>query len=264
MSGPADHPGPGGPTDSAGVPWAGRTLTPTGFEGDDGTADPALAAVLRRYAAGEAGPQEVASALADVRVLVPVVAVLGEGEEAAATGPDGRSLTSDKSADMALVTLTSPDGRRALPVFTSTTSLASWDAAARPVPVGARRAALSAVDEGCSLLVLDPAGPVTAVLPRPAVWAVAQARPWTPSPQDPAVHGAVAAALAGVPGLLGCRCEPGGRTELRVVLDLPAGLGRSALDALTAEVTRRLAADGVVAERVDSLELRPRAVPRPT
>ena len=37
---------PGGLTDSARVPWAGRQLSPTGFEGDTGAADPDLLRAL--------------------------------------------------------------------------------------------------------------------------------------------------------------------------------------------------------------------------
>lgn len=239
-----------GPADSAGVPWAGRTFSASGFESDDGGADPRLAEALQAHRDG-GDLAAVAAALAGTRLLVPVVAVLGEGEEAAATG-----LQADKSADMALVTLRAPDGRTALPAFTSVAALSAWDAAARPVPVEARRAALSAVDEGCSLLVLDPAGPVTAVLPRPALWALAQGQPWTPSPADPQVRAAVVAAATGLEPVLAARCEPGERAELRVVLTVAPGLDRPALDRLTSAVSQRLSHSTVVADRVDSLELR--------
>ena len=38
----------GGPTDSASVPWAGRDLTPSGFETDTGQPDQAFLAALDR------------------------------------------------------------------------------------------------------------------------------------------------------------------------------------------------------------------------
>ena len=50
---------------------------------------------------------------------------------------------------------------------------------------------------------------------------------WTPSPDDPEVHRAVAAALAGAPHVQGARCEPGGRTELRVVLKVTSPEGKT-------------------------------------
>src|SRR4051794_37144003 len=74
-----------------------RLLAGAGAPDDAGDADPALAAALAAYAADPAREPEVLAALAGARLLVPVVATLGEAE----TGPDG--LVRDKSADMATV-----------------------------------------------------------------------------------------------------------------------------------------------------------------
>ena len=253
MSGPA-----GRAADSAGVPWAGRTLVPNPFAGDDGSPAAAVDGALARWAA--LAPQEagerlraaagVVAALAGSRVFAPVVAVLGEAEVVAA-GPAG-----DKSADMALALLTRDDGRRALPLFTGLERLAAWRPDARPVPVEAARAALSAVQERCEALVLDPAGPVRFVVARPALEALAQQRPWVPAPFDPEVLAAARAALGGLPGVRGVDAQPGARAELRLVLALEPGLDRAALDALTARAGGALAGDGVVAARAASLELR--------
>lgn len=229
--------------DSAGTPWTGRTLTPSPFAGDDGAVAPALAAAL---AADPVDPAAVLAALAGARVFVPVVAIAGEVDER--TGADA-------GADMALPVLRSPDGRTALPVFTDVAALTWWDATARPVPVDARRAALSAVQEQRQLLVLDPAGPVPVVLPRPALWALAQGQAWTPSPRDPAVQHAVAAAASAVPGVLTVACRPGRRAELAVVLAVREGMDAAGLEALTQAVSSALAASEVVAQRVDSVEL---------
>jgi hypothetical protein len=237
--------------DSAGVPWAGRSFSPSGFAGDDGQADPQLAAALAGYAVDRGALDRVVAALPAARLLVPVVAELGEG----GTNPQ-TNLPVEKSADMAMVTLRGRDGRVALPVFSSVEALAAWDPAARPVPVDARRAALSAVSERADVLVLDVAGPVPAVVPRPAVWAVAQGRVWTPSPRDPRVAAAVEEACAVEAAVAGVRCEAGERAELRVVLSVRPGLDRAGLDALTGRVSERLGSSDVVAERVDSLELR--------
>lgn len=220
-------------------------LAPQQFPGDDGGADPVLVAAL---ASGDV--RRVVGALSSARVLVPVVAVLGESGESGLTG-----LATDKSADMALVTLTAPDGRQALPVFSSTASLQAWDARARPVPVHPRRAALSAVRDGCELLVVDPGG-AGVLVPRPAVWAIAQDLPWVPSPEQPDVVGAVTALAGAEPELVRTGCEPGRRAELAVVLAVAPGLSRERLDALTGRVGEALAASPAVAEHVDSLELR--------
>lgn len=120
---------------------------------DDGTADPALASVLERHAGGAAPYPEVLAVLSGARLLVPVVALLGEVEH----GDDG--LARDKSSDMAAVLLTGADGRTALLAFTSTDHLAVWDASARPVPVACSLAAATAVQEGAAALVVDVAGP---------------------------------------------------------------------------------------------------------
>jgi SseB protein N-terminal domain len=119
-----------GPHDSAGVPFGGRELTGTGFDGDTGEADPALTAAL----AAPGDERALVAAVARARLLVPVVAEPTEVDEF------GDHLV-EKRTDMAAVTLVAPDGTRALPAFTSAAALAAWDPAARPVPVAADRAA---------------------------------------------------------------------------------------------------------------------------
>ena len=76
----------------------GRSLQPTGFEGDDGSADPALIAALSAARRDEAAIYPAYAALSGRRVLVPVVAVLGESEAAEAVGPDGQALRRDRTA----------------------------------------------------------------------------------------------------------------------------------------------------------------------
>lgn len=200
-----------------------------------------MAEALSAKSSGEGGVADVVATLPGTRLLVPVVA-------------DG--------ADMALVTLTAPDGRRTLPVFSCTAALTAWDATARPVPVEARRAALSAVDEGCDLMVLDP-GPASVLLPRPAVWALGKGETWVPSPERPDVADALVRAASGVPDVVHVHGEPGARAELVVVLGVRPGLDPGGLAGVTARVSQALAAEQVVADHVDSVELRVVAVPRP-
>ena len=240
--------GPDAAADSAGVPWAGRTLTPQPFAGDDGAADPALAAAL---AAADA--ERAAVALLTARVFVPVVAVLGD--DPAPIGPHGRRV--DKSADMAVATLVAPDGRRALPVFSGTAALAAWDAAARPVPSEGPRAALSAVQDGCSALLVDPGSSHALLLPRPALWALGQGRAWVPPGRDPEVADAVRAAVAGLPGVHGVRTEPGEEAGVVVVaLGVRPGLDAGELSALVDAVRAALAGSELLTERADALALR--------
>ncbi|WP_169165783.1 SseB family protein [Cellulomonas taurus] len=167
----------------------GRELPPTSaFSGDDGSADPTLAAVLRAYgrtrSTGSGDPRAVAeladviAALAGTRVLVPVLA---EAEATETVEVHGHAHTVDRQASAGIVALQAPDGRTALPVFSSVAAMTAWRADARPVPTEIARAALSAVEEGWELLVLDPGGPVTVLVPRPAVWALAQQIDWSPA-----------------------------------------------------------------------------------
>lgn len=197
----------------------GRELPPTSaFAGDDGSADPRVAAALAALGDGTGTLAGVVEALAGTRVLVPVLAELEAGETVEV---GGHAHTVDKEASAGIVALQAPDGRTALPVFSSVASMAAWRREARPVPTDVVRAALSVVSEGWELAVLDPGGPVTALLPRPAVWALAQQQPWRPAvlpgdggPQDavvdPEVRAAVRAAVLGaLPAAAGA--VPGGQ-----------------------------------------------------
>ncbi len=157
---------------------------------------------------------------------------------------------------MAVVTLTRPDGRRALPVFTSVAALAAWDPTARPVPVSAARGARAAVAEGCQVAVVD-LGSATPTELRPSMlWALAQEAEWRPAHADPFVAQSVALALADEPDVIAHRLEEGeplGTGVLRVVLVLPAGLPAAAVEALATRVGERLATDGELRARVDAL-----------
>lgn len=237
----------------------GKSIQPTSaFAGDDGSADPELTALLAGHAAGTVPLTDVVARLARTRVLVPVLAELGRSEETA------EGLHVDKEAAAGVVALEAPDGRRALPVFTSVAAMTAWRPDARPVPAEVTRAALSAVDESWSLLVVDPGGPVTVLVPRPAVWALAQGKEWRPAlvagesgpVVDPEVASAVTVAAAPVQHVVRAHAEPGRTAEVAVVLALDPGLDRAGLDAVLAQVNARLGASEVISERVDSLELR--------
>lgn len=109
-------------------PVAQKNIPDPGYSDDDGTADPALASALTAWAEDRTAVAPVLEALKGARLLVPVVAVLGEVEV------DEKGLRREKTSDMAVPTLQA-GGRRALPAFTSTASLARWDPQARPVAV---------------------------------------------------------------------------------------------------------------------------------
>ena len=233
----------------------GRELPPPSpFAGDDGAADPHLQANLARFAAGSATLYDVVVALAAARVLVPVLAEL----EACATTDAG--LAVDKEASAGVVALRTPDGRTALPVFSSVATMTAWRPGARPVPAQSVRAAASALQEGWELLVLDPGGPVTVVVPRPAVQALAAGADWAPATGAgcvrPEVRAAVVAAVGALDHVVTADAVPGTGAEVAVVLGLRRGLDRAGLDRVLAQVGARLAADDVVTGAVDTLELR--------
>ncbi|QAY62357.1 SseB family protein [Xylanimonas allomyrinae] len=246
-----------------------RSIQPTSqFADDDGSADAELAALLAGHAEGTVPLRDVVARLAVARVLVPVLAELEVGAAVAHPDRPGQDLHVEKEASSGVVALEAPDGRRALPVFTCVDSMRAWRASARPVPVEAARAALSAVGEDWALLVVDPAGPVPVTVPRPAVWALAQGTTWRPAlvttadglAVDDEVRAAVRLAAEPVQHVVRVDAEPGRSAEVAVVLGIDAGLDRAGLDVVLRQVNARLGASDVVAERVDSLELRVGAV----
>jgi SseB protein N-terminal domain len=136
-----------------------RSLPDPGFAGDDGTVSSRVAEALAAYAEDPAGRHpDTLAVLQEARLLVPVVAVLGEVEV------DERGLARDKTSDMAAVLMRGRDGRTALLAFTGSEALRRWDPEARPVPVTARDAARSAGQDGAEALVVDVAGPVLFVV----------------------------------------------------------------------------------------------------
>ena len=244
------------PGDSAGQAWAGKSIPSHGFAGDTGGADPALVAALAAGHDGSASEAEAAlleaalmERVAGARWLVPVVAVADEVDDSGTHVVETRS-------DMAAVTLTSPDGSRALPVFTSLESLAVWDAHARPVPVTASAAAQAAISEECHVLVVDVASPHATVLRPSMLWALAQQRPWVPSHLDDHVAAAVRAAVADEPEVDHHRVEagePAGAGVLRIVLALRPGLGADEVGAIATRIGERIATDGETRARIDAL-----------
>ncbi len=241
--------------DSAGQPWEGREFDDNPFGGDDGSAPPALLGALAAFRAGEVGAEAVVDAVRGVRVLIPLVAELGE------EGISDAGLAVDKSQELSIVTVAAPDGRRVLPVFSSVTAMQAWNRAARPVPAAGPRAALAAASEETELVVLDPTSETEFVLRRPAVWALAQALPWLPSDRDPVVAQAFRASVGSELGVLDVELLAGDpdcrlvAEELVVRLTLASGLTAEELNAILSRLAQRWAADDAIATRVDSLRV---------
>ena len=139
-------------------PHHSRQIPDPGFAGDDGAAQPELARALAAWDRDPAAYPDALAALQHARLLVPVVAVLGEVEH------DEAGLAHDKTSDMATVLMQGADGRLALLAFSGTAALSAWNSAARPVPVTAALAARAAIQDGAAALVVDLAGPVRLVV----------------------------------------------------------------------------------------------------
>ena len=156
---------------------------------------------------------------------------------------------------MAVVTLTTPDGQRAFPVFSSLAALSAWDATARPSPVSSSRAAQAAVFERCEVMLLDLGSGHERLLRPSMVWALAQQREWLPPHSDPFVAQALVRATADEEDVVDCVGEgdPAGAGILRVVLTLRGGLDAPGVQALATRIGERIATDGEARARIDGL-----------
>lgn len=274
---------PGGAVDSAGFPWAGRTFDhhETAFADDTGEAPQQLlhavsavraaartfrdaapgeqAAALSALAAAQAG---IPAALASSRLLVPLLAEAGD----IGVTPEGRTV--EKSQELSIVTVAGPDGRRVMLAFSSTAAMRAWNADARPIPVPGPQLALAAAQEETDLIVIDAGSPESECgVRRPALRALALGEPAIPAWADDDVRAAFASALGGedrVEAIALLPGDPEGRLlapETEVHLMLAPGLDRDALGALLTSVQQRLAANAVIADRVDSMRMVPHAAP---
>lgn len=100
---------------------------------------------------------------------------------------------------------------------------------------------------------------MTVLVPRPAVWAIARGQQWVPPEDDEQLRAQVSGALGTVPGVkaVDLRAGPGGVTE--VLLGVREGLSRAQVAQITTAAGQELARCDLVAERIDSVQLRLRA-----
>jgi SseB protein N-terminal domain len=173
------------------------------FGGDDGSADLAVAAALQAYATAQGSEHAVLTALAAVRLLVPVVATLTPEDPAAVSSDPADAChaagaAGEKSSEMAMATLIGRDGRRAVPAFTSLETLARWQPSARPIPVTAAQVWQAAAEDSCAV-VIDVAGPVPLAVEGARLAALAGGAAVPPPQEDPDIHAAIAAILAATP-----------------------------------------------------------------
>lgn len=251
-----NHMNPDRFADSAGVPWEGRAFEANAFAGDDGKADPALIAAIQALRTGTGTQIQVIDAFRKARVLIPLLANLGEAGE----GAHGQTV--DKSADLSIVTVETPDKQNGLPVFSSVATMNAWNKDARPVPHSAIKAALAAAAEGNTRIILDPGSESEFVIRRPAFEAIAKELPWIPSFEMPEVKDAFDKALAGNPELAGWSIAGGDplsllkSAEVELTLQLAATLTQEGFDALMQKIAKAISESEVIAERVDSLRVK--------
>ncbi|WP_182354068.1 SseB family protein [Flaviflexus huanghaiensis] len=234
-------------------------LQPNPFAGDDGRVDPQLAEALelREFASRLEAIVEV---LPNARVIVPVLAHEHPGRTDDGGVASHASADKDPCKAAAMLAVEAPDGRAAMPIFSSVEALMRWNPKARPVPVHTQNAAIAAVAEADGLLVLDPASDRPMLLGRPAVSALATGASWTPPWRDEELPTVVARALAGIDGLKGLQITPGRNAETAIVLAVDGEASREAVAAALGEASSRLGGVDELTHRLDSVELVPARV----
>ena len=240
--------------DSAGVPWDGRAFNENPFADDDGSARPELVNAIREFhETGDAS--KVFSEFSKSRLLIPLLADLGESEE----GAHGQTI--DKSADLSIVNVETPDGQIGLPVFSSVDTMQRWNSTARPVPSDAIRVALAAASEGNTRIILDPGSETEFAFRRAAIAAMAQQQSWIPPHLSTSVIAEFEKAVAtedAIAKVSISSLDPQSRLagpEVKVQLHVVAGLDKEQLEEVLHRVTQNWAESDVIASSVDSMAL---------
>jgi hypothetical protein len=133
-----------------------RLVSPGRFAADDGSTDTDICAAL----SAPVDSDRLRDSVRAGRLIVAIVASPGD------TGESGESGESDGS-QMSVVSMVAADGRRGLLAFTGLDAMNRWNPRARPVPVSGPEVAQAALDDGCEAVVIDVAGPSSAVVAEP-------------------------------------------------------------------------------------------------
>jgi hypothetical protein len=245
--------------DSAGRPWEGRSFGQNAFADDDGKAPAKLVEAIEKFRAGEVGAEVVVDQIRVSRLLVPLLANLGESEE----GAHGHKV--DKSAELSIVTVKSPDDQDSLVVFSSVECMNRWNRESRPVPTDAIRVSLAAASQMSTRIVLDPGSETEFVVRRPAIARIAQSLPWMPPEQNPEVLKVLKDSIAGEELVVGVDAEtadPQSRligAELQVSLQLQPGAAPDQVRALIERVSSCWSKSEEFASSVDSVSIKLRS-----
>jgi len=243
-------------SDSAGVPWEGRELEENRFAGDEGSAPKEFVTAISGFRSGELGQSNVVDALRVSRLLVPLLAQLGESE----IGANG--LTVDKSAELSIVTVKAPDNQDALVVFSSVAAMQRWNPSARPVPTDAIRVCLAAASQLSTRVVIDPGSDTEFVIRRPAIARIAQSLAWQPAALNPAVRGVIDQSVANESQVVDFElrsADPEAKlagAELEVALKLVNGVSPADVRELLERVSKYWAESEEFALAVDSVSIK--------
>jgi hypothetical protein len=243
-------------SDSAGVPWEGRSFDANPFSGDNGLADQKLLEAIANFQTGVVGLEKVYEVFASARFLIPLVAELGE------TGVGAHGQQVDKSADLSIVTVLTPDNQKALPVFSSVAAMTKWNPDARPVPNDGRKVCLAAASEGNTRVVLDPLSETELIIRRPAIAAIAQGLDWLPPERNPEVVELINLNVEQIPEVESFTLVCGDPTarlrgqELLLVVYLQSGLSENELKGIEGKLFEQLGDSERFVELVDSLAVK--------
>jgi hypothetical protein len=243
-------------SDSAGVPWEGRELEENRFADDDGSAPEQFLTAISGFRAGELGQAAVVDVLRVSRLLVPLLAQLGESE----IGANG--LKVDKSAELSIVTVKSPDDQDALVVFTSVAAMQRWNPSSRPVPTDAIRVCLAAASQLSTRVVVDPGSDTEFVIRRPAIARIAQSLDWQPAELNQEVRAVVGDSVANESQVIDFElssADPEAKlagAELQVALKLVNGSSPADVRELLERVSKLWSESEVFASAVDSVSIK--------
>lgn len=227
--------------------FRGKDIPTSPFAGDDGRTPAALAKALAAWQAGTLDKYSVVTTLKDLRLFVPVVAVLATSEQT----DDGHQV--EKDSYMAAVSVQGPQGERGMLAFTCDTALSAWSATARPVPALAQEVAASALDEGADVMIIDAESSHTLIVELPGLRALAAGRDWLAPIADPEVQEEISSCIGVVkpPVELAFELRPGsGGSELQLVLLSAPDVDREQVAVFAGEVAGHLAASELLRSRL--------------
>jgi hypothetical protein len=243
-------------SDSAGVPWEGRELEENRFADDDGSAPKEFVTAISGFRSGDLGQADVVDALRVSRLLVPLLAQLGESE----IGANG--LKVDKSAELSIVTVKAPDDQGALVVFSSVAAMQRWNPSARPVPTDAIRVCLAAASQLSTRVVIDPGSETEFVIRRPAIARIAQSLDWQPAELNSSVREVIERSVASESQVVDFElrsADPEAKlagAELEVALKLVNGSSPADVRQLLERVSKHWAESEEFALAVDSVSIK--------